>query len=328
MPADRITLPSPDEAVGVVRDLVDGFHVGDVELIDDRHADSRVYCARSGDRERPVMAKWCNSEAARRESLVYGVILPGSAVNLLRFHGTAPAESPGQAWIVMDAALGDRFDSTRADHRAAVGGWLGHVHLHSEASPALALLPDHGAAHRLAIAATAHETLQAALDNPVLTAEQRTVVEQMDAMSLAFSRRLREGLWESLGVVGECLEHGDLVAKNVRVPAHGSRLDVEVFDWGAAGRSLPTTDLAIVDLDAYLAVIRSRWPSIDRDALTRMAAIGAVSRILFVIAGEAASLASPWPTRSVARVRAYLDRLQHQSVAAALSGAAPRLVLR
>jgi aminoglycoside phosphotransferase (APT) family kinase protein len=102
------------------------------------------------------------------------------------------------------------------------------------------------------------------------------------------------------------LVHGDISHRNVKMVQTAEGLQPMVFDWETGGLGNPMIDLAWVDLAAYEDAAPATWSAIDRAALRRMQTLGVVTWVAYVLLGERANLASPWPDRAAAKIPAYL----------------------
>jgi len=113
--------------------------------------------------------------------------------------------------------------------------------------------------------------------------------------------------------------HGDCLAKNVHVRTTPSGPAIAAFDWGGAGWSPAGTDLGQLalprrgppdtypDLDAYGNIVRTVWPELDTDTITRLAHLGQLFWSLKVIGRGLQEFDCKWksPAHVLADMRVY-----------------------
>ena len=252
-----------------------------------------------------VVAKRCAAGAAAREVMVYEQILALCPLPTLRTYGRLDA---GEfAWLFVEYADGVPFDAASRAHRALAGRWLAILHRTSAERGRLRGLPKRDAPYYRGVVAEAHEALIGASTNPALPREDATVVDRL----IAHVARLLD-VWEAhaaaLRSLPETVVHNDFWKGNMRVRADAGGQALLPFDWGAAGWGSPAVDLAAADLDAYRAE-EGRAGTFSWRRPAEAVATGVALRVLAAIPGEAHTLASPWPHRSLRKLRAYVSEL-------------------
>jgi len=91
--------------------------------------------------------------------------------------------------------------------------------------------------------------------------------------------------------VPSTLVHGDFRPKNAYLRDDGAGMCLFPIDWEMAGWGVPAADLTRVDLRAYWAVVRERWPDVDLGTVERLALFGQIFRLLAGIGWAATNFA-------------------------------------
>jgi len=255
-----------------------------------------------------VIAKQCFWQIALDERAVYEVLrdLPEPQ---LTYYGLI-AEPDGElAWLFVEDARGDPWDPADAEQRRLAARWLAGLHTASSHAPIAARLPDRGPAYFREHLASACRRIRDGFENPALTPEGRPVLHRMLALFDAIERR-----WSDIEAACEAmpraLVHGDFAERNVRVRREGASLALVAFDWEVAGWGLPGVDLRDVDLAAYRADVRARWPELDPPASERLVAMGDLLRGGIAAAHWASeSLATTWVEGAVGNLAIYHERM-------------------
>lgn len=266
-----------------------------------------------------IIAKRCRIADAEIERNVHEEVLTSLELPLLGYHGCVEDPDDKIGWLFLEEATGQEFSVFLAEHRAQAGRWLGL--LHSEASRArpTSRLRDASPARYLEHLRSARKRIGAHLDNPVLTPEDLSFLEdlvvRLDELEEGWDR-----LDEALDSAPETLVHGDFNGKNLRVnSANGA---IEVFDWEDAGWGVPAVDLAQVvvpsthlsanpDLDSYFSVVQGRWPRVNLESLRRLASAGTVFRAMAALDWESSNLGHDWASGFVMNMRLYRDELMY-----------------
>jgi aminoglycoside phosphotransferase (APT) family kinase protein len=104
--------------------------------------------------------------------------------------------------------------------------------------------------------------------------------------------------------------HGDLVGKNMRVRAVGSRRELVALDWETAGVGVPSIDFKLLhgEFTHYEATVESAWPNVSLAQLHQLAGIGRIFRSLAVLHWGTWDLAYPWCSARV--FDSFVDRLK------------------
>ena len=252
--------------------------------------------------------------AAAVEQHVYRVVLPAAGLAAVHCHGVGPSREPGWSWLVTDHVEGAAFDPRDAAHTAGLGSWLGALHARTSGLPELAAVPRHGAAHWRALLEGAAGVLDGAIANPAVGAGAMAAITTLRA---AFGAVV-EG-WAEIGALLDrapaSLVHGDLSHRNVKVVGPAGDLRPMVLDWETAGHGPAAVDLVWADLAAYEDAVAPAGPHLDGSSLRRLQTLGTLAWTAYVLHGERANLASPWPHRAAGKVASYLDLVDDDGVA-------------
>jgi aminoglycoside phosphotransferase (APT) family kinase protein len=254
-----------------------------------------------------VIAKWCRTTIAAIERTVYEDILPHVPVTALHYYGSAPQDDEF-CWLFLEDAGEEHYSPYSKEHGALAGRWLGLMHTSAARIAAAARLPDRGPSHYLEHLRSARHAVQRNLANPALTGDDVTVLQAIVAQC-----DLLESRWSRVETCCEglpsTLVHGDFRPKNVHVRTDQAGLTLFPLDWETAGWGVPAPDLVGVDLGAYWTVVRECWPTLDLQAIQRLANLGTLFRRLAAMNWESASLKSDWLDRPMASMRVCHARL-------------------
>jgi Ser/Thr protein kinase RdoA (MazF antagonist) len=186
-----------------------------------------------------------------------------------------------------------RYSAANDEHLQLAGRWLGRMHASAAREAGAGIrdsLPDRGPGGYLVHLRSGRRHIVANLGNPALAADEvallRSIVSLYDRLEEQWPR-----LERSCEGMPATLVHGDFRPKNAYVRAHATGLQLLPIDWEMAGWGVAAADLARVDVDAYYNAVRDDWPSLDRDALGRLAAVGQVFRFLAAIDWDSQCLA-------------------------------------
>jgi hypothetical protein len=259
-----------------------------------------------------VVAKRCLADTARVERTIYEQILPRLPVSHLAYYGFL--EEPGGefCWLFLEDASGEAYSPHSAEHRLAIGRWLGRMHATAQGIDAAAALPDRGPNHYRKHMRSAWRTIHDNLANPALTARDRDVLVGIIVLYMQL-----ESDWHQVEALcrtmPSTLVHGDFVGKNIRLQKDGQGLTVLAFDWEWAGWGTPIVDLAQTtanpDVHAYWTTVHEAWPAVELDTIERLAIVGTILRLLASIDWVAGGLASWWVWRTVEYLSTYKSRL-------------------
>lgn len=259
-----------------------------------------------------VVAKRCKADTALVERTMYEQILPRLPVSRLCYYGFL--EEPGDqiCWLFLEDAGGEAFSPHAAEHRVAVGRWLGRVHTTARGIDAAAALPDRGLNHYRRRLQSAWSTIHDNLANPALSAHDRDVLLGIMVLYMQIKAN-----WQQVEVLcrtmPSTLVHGDFSRRNIRLQKDQLGLTVLAFDWEWAGWGTPVVDLAQTrlgaDIPAYWESIKGEWPTADLGTLERLAHIGTVLRLLAAVDWAADGLASWWVWRTMEYLSIYKSSL-------------------
>lgn len=299
----------PGEALGneaalVAADVVPGLRPSSVRRYPGSGRRSAAYQVTDAATGVSLAVKRERAGAAAIEECIYRGILAVPGVDGIRCHGVRGSRIAGWSWLVTDHVEGTAFNRHTPDHVASLTRWL--AKLHEGADPtALGGLPRHGAGRWRSILGGAGSVLDGALANPALCPEAVTPVMAMHAV---IARVI--GGWGDLVTLLDrapvTLVHGDISHRNVKMASAAEGLHPMVFDWETGGLGCPMIDLAWIDLAAYEEAAPADWSALDQLALRRLQTLGVITWVAYVLLGERANLASPWPERAAAKVPAYL----------------------
>ena len=256
---------------------------------------------RAGPEGAPVIAKRYRCDVHNGERVFYQEILPLLPVSTPRCYGEIAADD-GFVWIFVEDAGDERLAPEDAAHRKLATRWLGAMHA---AAPALLFagrLPDRGPRHYRTHLETGRRLILDNLGNPVLRGGDLTLLHEVVALCETLDRRWGE-VEAICAAAPATLVHGDFRPKNVFVQSagQGGERRVLTIDWETAGWGPPAADLAParrrdgphVDLEAYCAIVRERWPGFDMPLARRLTWTGLIFRRLAAIEWAGVSLAFP-----------------------------------
>jgi hypothetical protein len=249
-----------------------------------------------------VIAKRCPTEVARVECTVYEQVLPSLSVVTVRLHG-ASDRSDGFTWLFLEDAGDVQWSSKLAAHRRLAAEWLAAAHIGAAEIVDTVELPRRGSDYYVALLRAARVTLDAALANDAIDARGQELLREL----VANCDSLEEGWAEVEAILGSLprtLTLPGFGKKNVRVREEAGGAHVFPFDFENAGWGAPAGELADIDLYAYGQVVGPAW-CVERTDIEVLAVLGAGLRALKSIPGEARSLASRWPDRSLRKIAYY-----------------------
>lgn len=285
-----------------------------VERLAPRPGKADVYVVHGAGSAPALVAKLQDEETSLVEQRAYGLLgrLPVSSIHC---YGVVPAIDTSLAWLVTEYSSGDPFTPSAHEHRSALAGWLGAMHLEARRLSAPGGLPDHGSEYWRAVVSEAVRTLGCGLSNNQMLPAQR---RPLAALATIFDRMLDDWrLVETLMAdIPATLTHGDLVPQNVRVATRSGGLAPMVHDWGQAGWGSPLVDLPWVDPEVYLGTVGADDVVRSAPVARRLQALGTAMWTAFVLQGERPNFQSLWPHRAADKVPAYLNELQRRDVAA------------
>jgi len=294
-----------------------------VEVLKDKNK-SKVYRLRrvSGSGS-TVIAKWCRSETARLEKLIYDEVIAQTPGPFLSCYGLSQDAGADFCWLFLEDALGRDYSPRHWKDRALSARWLGW--LHAQSLPAALTeggnLPRRTPDHYLEVLRSSRTLLLEHQSNRFLPPEDVATLQ-----SIAAQYDFLEAHWRELSEpceLGPCgLVHGDLVIKNLRVREEGSSPALLVFDWENAGWGVPATDLAQVgdravtpDLAVYADTLNLRSAL---SSLRRVGDCGRIFRLLDSVRWAALMLVYQpydWLSTPASYLKVYESRLSEAFVA-------------
>jgi len=253
-----------------------------------------------------VIAKQCDRTKGIIERAVYQEVLPRMTRLPLACYGVV--EQGEWIWLFLEDVGGVPYSPDEPGHREAAARWIGELHTVVGRQDVRTVLPERGAeCYRTCLASILqglprYRDLGAAVLDPILSACGRL-----------------ESSWEEVETLCEAapetLVHGDCLAKNLHI-----RDDhVAAFDWGGAGWGRAATDLGQLalprrgppddepDCEAYLDVVRRRWPRLDVGTIRQLATLGQLFWALKVISRGIEEFERRWrdPQHILADFRVY-----------------------
>jgi Phosphotransferase enzyme family len=268
-----------------------------------------------------IVAKLCLKETAELERFIYESILPDLPVPQLEYYGTVESDDPEMGWIFVEDAGDERYSRNDKVHRRLAAEWIATMHVSAWNLPALKQLPDRGPAHYLNCLRSARQRIAASRANTVITRDQRTVIDRVDAYLQFF-----EDSWSELERLCQSmprtLVHGDLGGRNGRIRNIGGRRTLVVFDWETAGIGVPAGDLTSSRIDAlscclqtYFSTAKEAWPFLTLDNIVQFERIGRIFRVLAAIDWASVELSferADCLPKPVSCMRSYLDRIEYE----------------
>jgi len=237
-----------------------------------------------------VIAKRADRDTGTIERLIYEEILPHLPVSTPRFFGHVDETESAFCWLFLEDAGRAQYSVDERNHRALAAKWLGVMHTSASIHVALGgRLPSRGPEHYFDRLRGARETVLGNLDNSLLNADGREVLEGILSQFEHLESRWPQVV-ESCSSMPSTLVHGDLGTKNVRFRRSKGGLTFLPFDWEAAGWGPPAVDLAQFTADTvspdmltYLSVIAEAWPQLRTDDVFRLERHGVIFRLLDAI---------------------------------------------
>jgi len=279
-----------------------------------------IYRLGFGDAESSsVFVKWFLGQSPDVERTVYEEILPRLPVTGPRYHGCIET-GDASTWLFVEDVGSQRLSPSDPAQRALAARWLGTLHTRALEVGAAASLPEAGPPRYLANLHASREAIRKCLKKPILTADDRCVLDgvlaQLDYLECRWPSLERE-----CDALPRTLTHGDFRPKNVRVRRQGAGLVINPIDWETAGWGVPVADLAPgrgrglesqVDLEVYASMVQRVWPDLDSNLIGRMVVMGSIFRTLAAIEWSCVSLGFDEPVfllEPIASMSSYRKRL-------------------
>src|SRR5438093_2327061 len=124
-----------------------------VEILKYKNKSKVFRLRRPGVNSPAVIAKWCRSETAALEKLIYDKLLSQLPGPVLRCYGSVSEPRAEFAWNFIEDATGREYSRQEPTDRALAGRWLATLHNQPFASTRdlAAVLPDRSPGHYLQI---------------------------------------------------------------------------------------------------------------------------------------------------------------------------------
>lgn len=224
-----------------------------------------------------VIAKRSRIPVARLEAFVYENVLPHLPVPAPRYYGSW-FDGP-RGWILLEDVGGEPFAHGNAEHRRLASRWVGTLHVSAVGLEAGGALPDAGPTQYLEHLVQGREKIRDALERWQLRRGEAEVLEALVAQCEAI-----ETDWQVIETschgAPDTLVHGDVQPKNIFLKEEREGRILRIIDWEMVGFGCPAADLNRIDLDEYWAVVRSAWPRMTFDRLTRLRDAGRLFQTL------------------------------------------------
>jgi hypothetical protein len=279
-----------------------------VSILKAPHRKSGVYRLEGADPSgAAVIAKRARRSTIEVERRVYQEVLSVLPVRSLRLYGSADDEDLKYGWLFLEDAGDLEWSAESPEHRHLATRWLAQVHLGAEILVDKVSLAFPGVNYYRDLACFAKRTLLASLSNPALPAQSCKLLERVAVDCSAF-----EAQWDVveriLTRIPSTLTMPGFGGKNARVRNLGSGLELLAYDFENAFFGSPAIELRDVETAVYWQMAGRSW-GVDIDYLLLLATLGGALHGMKSIPGEAESLSSAWPERSVRRIRYYSTRI-------------------
>jgi Phosphotransferase enzyme family len=286
-----------------------------------RHKASAFRVDGIGPKGSSIVAKLCLRETAELECLIYESILPKLSIPRLEYYGTIRSEDPERDWIFVEDAGDERYSRNDGEHRRLAAEWIATLHTSAQNLPALKQLPDRGPAHYLNCLRAARRRIDASRSNAVITRDQRTVLDRVDAYLQLF-----EDSWSDLERLCQSMPrtliHGDLGGRNGRIKNRGGHRTLVVFDWETAGTGVPAADLTSSRIDAlsccldtYFSHTKGAWPFLTLENIVLFERIGRIFRLMAAINWATLDLSferADCIPRPISYMQSYFERIEYE----------------
>jgi phosphotransferase family enzyme len=260
---------------------------------------------------RSVIARW-KPYADRWERVVYESVLPSAGLPSLAIYGELSSAEDASYWLFVEDAGEIRCRAASPHARTVAARWLARLHSWDGLIQFAAQLPRCGADYFLGHLRSAREEIVRSLGEGWIPEASGQVlsrlVGQLDEM---------ENGWDEVqdlcAQAPMVLVHGDFAEKNTRMRRGSTGEELIVFDWETSGIGVPSVDLAqstlysvTPDLNQYISALRNLRPEITFAFVHKLAAVGAVFRLLAALDWQTCSLPDPTSLPSLERFEEWL----------------------
>ena len=254
-----------------------------------------------------IVAKRCPRSNADLESFIYSEILGPLPMDSLRCYGFIEDET-GYGWLFLEDGGTDAVTCKDKFFPAAFAHWLGTLHASTSSLAEAGRLLDRGPAWYLEVLRTARLGLCQSLLKENLADEDLQVVE---SILVCFDEL--ENNWhrveEWCDGLPWTLVHGDLQPKNVMIRRTLCGVSFLPLDWEEAGWGPPAVDLARIDVAAYWAAVRGKWPRVELHMVEQQARCGLMFQLLAAVDWDTVRLIAGSRHKALRRLRIYAPRL-------------------
>jgi hypothetical protein len=251
-----------------------------------------------------IVAKRCDASTGVVERTVYEDVLPRLPVSAVRYFGAVEEEGGESVWLFLEDVGDEGYSPVAEEDRKLIARWLALAHTAAAALLPDVPLPECGLDYQREVLRCARDTVIESRENPVLTADDVGVLEEILRHSAAMELHWEE-IEETCTAMPRTLVHGGFDPKNVRVREGPSGPELLPFDWEAAGWGVPAGDLSRADAETYASCVRDHWPHLNLQAVERLANVGKMFRCFAAIPGEESNLTGPWPQHVMEKMRFY-----------------------
>jgi Phosphotransferase enzyme family len=273
----------------------------------------------SGPDGQSVVAKRAARATIEVEARVYRDVLARLPVSGTRLFGTVPEGD--RAWLFLEDAGEERFDSGLLSHRRLAAVWMAQVHGGARLLPEVDELPDRNPSHYRRLLRSVEALLRETPANPALSAGEIEVVEDL----LQACRSLRSR-WSDLAMrlrdTPSTIAFGGFCGKNARVRESADGPVLMPFDFESAGHGCPAIDLVYPDGDTYVQEARSWWTGLDIAEFNRLQGVGSALGAMKAIQGERSVLLGEWPSKAIEKLFWYRREIVDGMSAAGLDNGA------
>jgi len=262
-----------------------------------------------------IIAKRCRQATSDVERVIYDDLLPRLPLPSLRCYGSVREDDGQLCWLFLEDAGSSPYRAVDPYDRVLAGWWLGEMHVAPVPGEVRNQLPGRDVGYYRQVIHRCRLRLLEHLANTPLSAEHTRLFRRLVAFCDVLELHWTE-IEIACSLMPPTLVHGDFASKNLRIrPSAAGERALLVFDWQFAGWGVPATDLAQFigrvaspDLGAYASVLNQRGLHIDVQDVQRLAACGAVFRVLNEIDWATVDLPSGDPAslgKAVAALQVY-----------------------
>jgi len=255
-----------------------------------------------------VIAKLCEAEPGRRETVLYRDVFPKISAATPAFLGFEEDPERKTWWMFIEDGGDETCTPCERDRELAVR-WLAALHTSSYLLD-LTFLPDVGPNFHLNFHLYAgRERIIDNLKNAAFSTEDRAVLKQIisDLEDVI-------GRWDQVtqfcATMPKTLVHGDFARKNIRIKWRDGKPAFLTFDWEDAGYGVPAVDMAdCPNVHAYWVFVQEIWPHLHESELQQLLLCGRMFGVLAALRWKSSDLAFEWSHREIDTMREHKSEL-------------------